>query len=468
MVHENQSGQSTTVITQNKFTLDLTGLDNSTVYVTVDVDYMLGQQTSGFLEVVDAAELDARPTLINLAQINVPALAVPITSANIVLDDPTYPRVLPFAKKCKKGFFSQDQFKSFERLKDTFASELVGGVVKWEKPTSSTLEWTSDLTIRLFRKSFTYTVAAQAITLADDEVAFVKLSDSAGGILTVNKVARGSFEFDDNVTDVLHYPLFYRDGTRVFSPFGEIVLDSGEENVLGEDLPQDIRTKLGITSETLFETFLSTIFIEQADSVPTAISKLDTDMDYPLRLFATDPPDGILNINPSHVKVTDGSEKTVGPQSDLVPIFDGGAIDFQSQLTSGVIDIVFPGTTVGLFRRAGMTLISDGTLKVIFSDAAVVSGSLADPGTLFDLVSGGDPAGWIDLESTDASGDFKTIGSVSGIIENDVGGDARIHSIIKSIPPTGAEGFDPDDILVDKVTGAVVTDKITGTVVLRK
>ena len=52
-------------------------------------------------------------------------------------------------------------------------------------------------------------------------------------------------------------------------------LDVGEEDTLGEDLPQTLRARLGIVNETSFQSYSSTYVIDAADTYPESISKLD-------------------------------------------------------------------------------------------------------------------------------------------------------------------------------------------------
>lgn len=52
-------------------------------------------------------------------------------------------------------------------------------------------------------------------------------------------------------------------------------LDSGESIIFGEDLPQSIRGRLGIISETAFQAYTSTLAINVSDTYPQALSNLD-------------------------------------------------------------------------------------------------------------------------------------------------------------------------------------------------
>jgi len=99
----------------NDFLFDLTPYKGSTVYIALSVDYKIGFATSGDVRVVQAVDLDTDPTLINLARVDVPSVGS-ISQANIVLNDPAYPRVLPFATKYKYGFMDKFQAALLEDL----------------------------------------------------------------------------------------------------------------------------------------------------------------------------------------------------------------------------------------------------------------------------------------------------------------------------------------------------------------
>jgi hypothetical protein len=56
-------------------------------------------------------------------------------------------------------------------------------------------------------------------------------------------------------------------------------LESGEGDIVGEDLPSDHRARLGIISETAFQAYTSTFYINLNDTHPEAISNLDAALD---------------------------------------------------------------------------------------------------------------------------------------------------------------------------------------------
>lgn len=243
-VHEDLFGNQTTVTGQSQlgqFTLDLTGLDGQSVYCALDVAYLLGQDTQAFVKIVDAAEIAAHPNLTILAKINVPAPFVPITDANIVIDDPTYPRLTPFASRFKHGFMTPDDVRTQARLADVAASDLTGGgQVSWNLGTA-TVAWTDILNIRIFQRLLTYQIQVGSIALNDQEIAYVVVPDVVSNTnLTVQKVALGSFTFDEH--EALHFPLFYRDGDTIYIPHGAELIQPGD--ILGDLGNQDRGLKL--------------------------------------------------------------------------------------------------------------------------------------------------------------------------------------------------------------------------------
>lgn len=118
-VHESLQGFTSTVAIQAgpgaNFVFDLAAHAGQTVFPVVGVNFRTGYETQGQVGVVEASDLDADPTLINLARIDVPVLG-PLSQANIIYDDPTYPRVLPFATPFKYGFMSKFQAELLEDL----------------------------------------------------------------------------------------------------------------------------------------------------------------------------------------------------------------------------------------------------------------------------------------------------------------------------------------------------------------
>lgn len=110
-----------------------------------------------------------------------------------------------------------------------------------------------------------------------------------------------------------------------------------------------------------------------------------------------------------------------------VPSIPASSVDFQTQLATGAtFSVIWPtGSTVGNFRRAAFSLLSDSTVQIQFSSEGATLEDCPSAATLF---SAGTPLGWIDLECTATGPDvFKTAGSTSNIIENAPGGASAVH-----------------------------------------
>ena len=160
----------------------------------------------------------------------------------------------------------------------------------------------------------------------------------------------------------------------------------------------------------------------------TFLTNDQLNLDFPLKISATHPTaDAVLNISSNQVDIAGtGLKATSAPIQKQIPLIPASTINFQTGGTTGAtFSLAFPASTVGQFRRLGLTVLASGTINGIFSAEAASVGALANPGTLF--VSNGTPIGYIDLECTQASpARFKTAGSATNIIENAVSGNARI------------------------------------------
>lgn len=145
----------------------------------------------------------------------------------------------------------------------------------------------------------------------------------------------------------------------------------------------------------------------------------------PLLIHANTTPDAKLYFEPSSVPTIEGTARVMPPLKSQIFSIASSWIDFQLQTTSGgPFIIAWPTSTVGFFRYVGFTLLSSGSIQALFTPEAATVGALDNPGTCF--VSGGMPLGYVLLESTNASGQFKTAGSTTNVIENSVGGVSRV------------------------------------------
>lgn len=118
-VHESVQGFNSTVAIQyapgRNYVFDAAPYAGQSIYAVVDVQYQVGYATTAQVKLVNASELDSNPALIVFARVNVPMSGI-VNVANIITDDPLYPRVLPFANTAKYGFMSKYQAQYLDFL----------------------------------------------------------------------------------------------------------------------------------------------------------------------------------------------------------------------------------------------------------------------------------------------------------------------------------------------------------------
>jgi len=146
----------------------------------------------------------------------------------------------------------------------------------------------------------------------------------------------------------------------------------------------------------------------------------------PLKLSANTGADSKIKVTSNVITNLDGTETTSPPLSNTISSIVESTHDLQTGATTGstFTGATIPTTTIGNYRRAGYSLLSDGSIQVAFTNEAATEGALENAGTV--LSADGLPIGWVDLVATGANA-FKTIGSATAIIENNVAGVSRIH-----------------------------------------
>jgi hypothetical protein len=173
-----------------------------------------------------------------------------------------------------------------------------------------------------------------------------------------------------------------------------------------------------------------------------AMTRLDRELDLPLRLSATIPSSTKLLIRSNRVLTGDGGQKSLPPDGvdfksypDTTIDFDNGAVLGGTVKRDGQTWSV-PNITIGQYVRAGFAYdAADNFVDVTFSAASVTVSGLTDPGVLLDAL-GGTKLGYIDLVS-DGVSSFKTPNAVSGFIENAVSG---VPYIFRFLSGGGAGG----------------------------
>lgn len=155
-----------------------------------------------------------------------------------------------------------------------------GGTFQWEGTAGTNkLAWSSSFDIEIADRSYVYTVDAGDITLLEGQALYIIIPTGApsGNIVPVAV----------NLADVPIDPtsvgfsagiqtLFFRRNNKIVSTVLDLPdLSSGEGSTIGEDLPQTIRARLGINTDTTYEAYSSATTISLADNYPQALSKLD-------------------------------------------------------------------------------------------------------------------------------------------------------------------------------------------------
>jgi len=183
----------------------------------------------------------------------------------------------------------------------------------------------------------------------------------------------------------------------------------------------------GQTFQDVNQLPLNTLGLPARSQVDTVLAGVDKDLGAPLRLSQSFPADAILHIAPSAQINSDGGATYSDSVGGLIQNFVASTVDFQTQTTGGgTVNITFPASTVGQFRRCAFYLNADGTVSATFSVEAASVGALQNAGI---LLLAGTHIGWVDLECTDIAGKFKTAGSATSIIESQVGGTPRVARI---------------------------------------
>jgi hypothetical protein len=152
-------------------------------------------------------------------------------------------------------------------------------------------------------------------------------------------------------------------------------------------------------------------------SLGTIVDKINTEFNSPLKISASFPTaNALLNFEASKIAAGDGANEALSPLKSQVHTLVASTINFQTQTTSGATFIIsWPTSTVGFFRRAGFSLLGNGSVQVLFSEEASTLAALSNPGALF--IKTGVALGYIELQATSTSA-FKTAGSASNIVEN--------------------------------------------------
>jgi hypothetical protein len=145
--------------------------------------------------------------------------------------------------------------------------------VDWSMSTVDAFTMAAGLRLVDLLGNVLYTVNGGTFPMAEDDALYVLL----GGATTITPI----------VTPIAHLPYgtkiqvlgFRKGGTfnpHLFAMAGMDTLDPGETTIIGQDLPSNIRTRLGITSDTTFGAYTSLLRLAATDTYPAALSKIDS------------------------------------------------------------------------------------------------------------------------------------------------------------------------------------------------
>lgn len=163
-------------------------------------------------------------------------------------------------------------------------------------------------------------------------------------------------------------------------------------------------------------------------------SEASLPVDSPLMVRETTPtPDVNLVITAGSISSVDGSGTTLSPGST----YAATAINMQTGVVSGGSvttnggAFTLPAYALGLFTRMALVYNQQSnSVDTAFSASAVDPSLLPGPSTLFDTLLGV-PLAYVDLEK--AAVGYKTAGSTTNIIENNVSGTPVIYRYASSI-----------------------------------
>lgn len=155
-----------------------------------------------------------------------------------------------------------------------------GGNILWEGANgASNLSWSAAIEIFIADRAWTYTInPSVAISIPEGSALYVDIPEGAPvGSLTPQVSAMSAVPIDPASPGFSAgiQILFFRRNGKIYGMMDIPELNSGETATIGEDLPKNIRSRLGILTETTYEPYTSTNIILAADSYATAISKMD-------------------------------------------------------------------------------------------------------------------------------------------------------------------------------------------------
>ena len=155
-----------------------------------------------------------------------------------------------------------------------------GGAILWEGANgANNISWNATIEILIADRAWTYSISPSVATaIPEGSALYVVIPEGAPvGPLVPIVAAMSAVPIDPASVgyDAGIQVLFLRKGGKIYGMMDIPELSSGETATIGEDLPKNIRDRLGIISDTTYESYTSTNIILAADSYATAISKMD-------------------------------------------------------------------------------------------------------------------------------------------------------------------------------------------------
>lgn len=236
-----------------------------------------------------------------------------------------------------------------------------GGTVSWEGPNGpNNLRWDSAITILIADRAWEYTIdAIVSIAVPEGHAVWINIPEGAPSGSVVPQVsAMSAVPIDPSSPG--YSPniqvLFVRKDGKIYGFMDIPELSSGESAEIGEDLPKNIRDRLGIASETSFVPYSSTNVIGANDNYAVAISKLDA----AFTVFASD------EAKEDWIEVV-GVPQTIFNTSNVTMIDDNTKLDIQVYINGVRMKQATDGTSAsGEFRK-------NSTSQIEFFNAVAVN-----------------------------------------------------------------------------------------------
>lgn len=217
-----------------------------------------------------------------------------------------------------KPFASTKILKEYQNL---FISG--GGTIQWQGSAGTdNLAWSSDFDIEIADRAWSYNLPAGSVALLEGQALYIDIPVGEPLAPLTAQVA--------NLADVPIDPssanhsagiqvLFFRRSNKIISTTLDMPdLNSGEGSTVGEDLPQSVRTRLGVTSTEGYAPYTSTTVIAVNDSYATALSKLDAQIAI---MLASNPDEQVIEVTaPSGQTVFTFSSIVFNPNNTIADI----------------------------------------------------------------------------------------------------------------------------------------------------